>query len=226
MLEFSIPSPRAYKSKQDYVYQVLRGAIMKCELNPGQKLIIKEIADLLSVSAIPVREALRLLHSEDLVEYNAHTGAVVSPISPESIVETFMLKEALEVVSIKVAIQKVTADALEKLKGQLEKMNELIRTENYKLWGHLNTEFHMLITDIADMPLLEEMLLRVLDKWERIRNYFFSELLMHRHAQSQNEHIAIVTAIEKGDIKEAEQLIKQHNQKALDYYMEHIQLDD
>jgi DNA-binding GntR family transcriptional regulator len=76
------------------------------------------------------------------------------------------------------------------------------------------------------MPLLKEMLKKVLNKWERIRDYFFSEVLMYRHSQSQLEHRAIIQAMEDGDIEEAERLTKKHNRDALEFYMNNINLNN
>jgi DNA-binding GntR family transcriptional regulator len=225
-MDLGIPSGVIFKSKQEFVYQVLHNSIMNCQLLPGEKLIIQEIADQLSVSAIPVREALRLLASEDLVEYNAHTGAIVSRISEDSITETFTIKEALETASVRVAALKVTESDLLELTSHLKRMDTFIKEEKFKEWALKNSEFHMKITAISGMPLLKEMLNRVLNKWDRIRKYFFSEVVVYRDNQSQSEHWALLQALEKGDIDEAERLTKKHNRDALEFYMNYFRNGD
>jgi DNA-binding GntR family transcriptional regulator len=82
-----------YLTKQELVYRSLRDAIMRCELAPGQRLVIDELARRLRVSAIPVREALHLLTSERLVVNVPHVGATVAPIVPESVQEVFTVME-------------------------------------------------------------------------------------------------------------------------------------
>ena len=72
-----------HRTKQEFVYETLREAIMRCELGPGRRLVIDELARQLEVSAIPVREALQLLQSEGLVTNVPHVGATVSPVSRE-----------------------------------------------------------------------------------------------------------------------------------------------
>jgi DNA-binding GntR family transcriptional regulator len=220
----TIPTGAIFKSKQEFVYQVLRSSIMKCQLPPGEKLIIQDIADQLSVSAIPVREALRLLASEDLVEYNAHTGASVSRISAESITETFTLKEALESAAVRVASMKITEVELAELKALNAKMEQHIKNEEFAEWAEVNGQFHMAITNITDMPMLKEMQNRVLDKWERIRTFFFSEILINRHAESNLDHVKLIHAMEEGNVDMAEQLSKKHNRDALEFYMNYINL--
>ncbi len=98
-----IPLSRRHVTKQQYVYETLREAIIRCELPPGERLVIDELARRLDISIIPVREALRLLESEGLVFSVAHVGATVAPISRHSIVEVFTLLEGLETVSARAA---------------------------------------------------------------------------------------------------------------------------
>ncbi|TCP23517.1 GntR family transcriptional regulator [Scopulibacillus darangshiensis] len=215
-------SKQIYKTKQEYVYQTLRDAIMHCELMPGEKLVIKNIADQLSVSTIPVREALQLLHTEELVNYSPHVGTIVTPISKSDIIEAFTVKEGLETAAVRIAVEKATKEDLAKLKKQLEAMDDFLEKKNHEDWGGLNRQFHLAITDITSMSMLKEMHVKVLNKWDRIRRYYFHEVLAHRHVQSQKEHYAIVDAMASEKSKEAEQWIRKHNLNALHDYMRHI----
>ena len=73
---------KPHLTKEEYVYNTLRTAIMRCELAPGKKLVIDNLSTELGVSPIPIRGALQRLQAEGLVEITPHTGAVVSEISP------------------------------------------------------------------------------------------------------------------------------------------------
>lgn len=222
MEKLSLPRNKPFKTKQEYVYQVLRDAIMRCELVPGEKLVISDIAGQLEVSTIPVREALQLLHSEDLVNYSPHAGAVVAPITKDSIIETFTIKEGLESAAMGVAMQKMTPEDLENLREQLAEMNTVLESGKTGEWGHLNAKFHSSLVDFAAMPVLKEMHTKVLDKWDRIRRYYFTEVLVNRHDQSQREHCDIVKAVGDKDREKAEQLVRLHNRNALEDYMKHM----
>lgn len=212
-------SPVRFKTKQAYVYQTLRSEIMHCELAPGEKLVIKDIADRLSVSSIPVREALQLLQSDKLVIHVPHVGAVVSPISKDDIVETFTIKESLEAVSARVAAGTVEKSQLTELREHLGIMDVVLENKHLDQWGSLNRQFHLGITTIAKMPMLREMHVQVLDKWDRIQHYYFHEVLIHRHSQSQKEHYAILDAIARNDAAQAESVTREHNLNALKDYM-------
>ena len=208
----------SFNTKQEFVYQALRDAIMRCELPPGHRLVIQAIADEYQVSPIPVREALRLLNSENLVEHRPHIGAVVAPITSSSVVEIFTLKEGLEAVTARVAVEKLTSDKMAEIETILEKMDATLRDERYEDWGDLNAAFHEAFAAATEMPMLIEMNRRVLDRWNRVRRYFFKEVVVHRLFQSQEEHHEIVQAARNGDGEAAERLVKAHNQGALRDY--------
>src|SRR6185503_19898866 len=121
--------PGSYATKQELVYCSLRDAIMRCELAPGQRLVIDDLARRLNVSAIPVREALHLLSSERLVVNVPHVGATVAPIVPESVHDVFTVMEGLETVAARVAADRLHADHEHELGDLLRVMDEAVRTE-------------------------------------------------------------------------------------------------
>src|SRR5689334_4515045 len=107
-MALALAQGRRPQTKQMFVYSTLRDAITRCELKPGQRLVTDVIARQLSVSHIPVREALQLLHAEGLVENVAHAGASVASISRDSIVETFTVLEGLEIVATRTAVERMS----------------------------------------------------------------------------------------------------------------------
>ncbi|GGE49063.1 GntR family transcriptional regulator [Pullulanibacillus camelliae] len=223
MKKIAFSQKLSYKTKQEYVYHILREAIMDGSLAPGEKLTISDIAKQLEVSAIPVREALQLLVSEDLVSYNAHMGAIVAPITKESVEETFAIKEGLESIAARYATKNMSSQHIKRLQDILTEMDDLLESQNFDQWGQLNAEFHGMIVDIATMPTLKTMHSKIVDKWDRIHHYFFNEMLNHRHVQSQEEHYQILTAFKAGKSDEAEHLTKTHNQHALKDYMANLE---
>src|ERR671934_2934329 len=104
-MSLAMSTAMPYRTKRELVYHSLRDAIMRCDLAPGHRLLIDELARRLDVSAIPVREALQLLQSEGLVTNVPHVGATVSPISRQSIDEVFLIMESLEMVATRVAAE-------------------------------------------------------------------------------------------------------------------------
>jgi len=209
-------------TKQQFVYGLLRDSIIRCELQPGERLVIDELARRFQVSIIPVREALRLLQSEGLVVSVPHVGATVSPISHASIYETFAIMEALEVVGARAATKKATEADIEGLARRVAAMDRAIASGKPAQWADLNTEFHLAIGAIAEMPLLEDVLRRGFDHWDRLRRHYFRGVLARRIPQAQAEHHRILDEIRARDAAAVEQTLRAHNQRALEAYSTYL----
>jgi DNA-binding GntR family transcriptional regulator len=209
-------------TKQQYAYASLRDAILRCELGPGERLIIDDLAKRLDTSIIPVREAIRLLESEGLVVNIAHVGATVAPISRSSVVETFTVLEGLETVSTRSAAQRADAAGVATLRALVEAMDRALHDGRNDEWAALNTRFHLAMAALAGMPMLEQMLRRALDHWERVRRYFFKGVLSHRTDLAQREHHDMLAQIESRDFAALERTVRQHAQGALKAYAEYL----
>jgi DNA-binding GntR family transcriptional regulator len=206
-----------HRTKQEMAYDALRTSIMRCELKPGDRLIIDDISRQLGVSHIPVREALHQLQSDGLVVTVPHAGATVAPLSRDDITEVFSLMEGLELVALRVAAATITPPQVRDLRTLLTEMDEAVEGNDYERWSDLNSAFHREIARIADMQLLREFTDRTLDKWERVRRFF--NVISDRFARAQEQHHAIMTALETGDIDRLEEVSRQHNREALDAYL-------
>jgi DNA-binding GntR family transcriptional regulator len=210
------PAAGGFTTKQAMVYHTLRQAILDGVLEPGQRLVIDDIAAALAVSAIPVREALGQLQSERLIETKPHVGAVVSAISKDSIRELFALLEALELVAARAAAERADAADIERLRGGLAELDAAAGT---KAWDEANARFHRAIVDLAGMPLLAEFAARTLREWERLRRAAFHERKAPDTARAQREHRALVKAIADKDLPRLEKLVAEHNRGALSAYL-------
>jgi DNA-binding GntR family transcriptional regulator len=218
-----IPLSRRYVTKQQYVYETLREAIIRCELPPGERLVIDELARRLDISIIPVREALRLLESEGLVFSVAHVGATVAPISRHSIIEVFTLLEGLETVSARAAALAADGADLSELDALVDEMDAALATDQQDAWAELNSRFHLAIATVSGMPMLEQMLGRALDHWDRVRRHFFTGVLARRADAAQSEHRDMVAYIRAGDADAVEQLARIHNRGALAAYTAYLE---
>lgn len=216
-------SAMPYRTKQEFVYETLRDAIIRCELRPGQRLVIDELARRLEVSAIPVREALQILQSEGLVDNVPHVGATVSAISRESIDEVFSIMEGLEIVATRSTARRMTAEDAGTLEEITAAMDEALGAGRNEEWADLNSRFHLTISRLSAMPLLHEMTERALSRWDRVRRFYFNGVLLHRMEQAQEEHRALLRAMKAQDLAGLEATVKQHNQGALLAYAEYLQ---
>jgi DNA-binding GntR family transcriptional regulator len=211
------PDPR-HLTKNAFVYETLREAIIRGELAPGRRLIIDELARRYQVSIIPVREALRLLQSEGLVLSVAHVGATVAPISRDSVLEVFTLLEGLELVASRAAAERATDAQLDAINGLVRDMDEAIASDAPERWADLNTAFHLAISRAAGMPTLHQMMQRALDLWDRVRRHYFNGVLARRARKAQAEHRMIVKHLRSRELLALEETIRRHNQNALAAY--------
>jgi DNA-binding GntR family transcriptional regulator len=211
------PSGRAFQTKQAMVYHTLREAIVQTRLQPGERLVIDDLAAQLAVSSIPVREALQLLQAERLVEQKPHVGAVVAAITPDSAREIFALLECLEQAVFRGAIEYATPGDLATLTALVERM---AGAANDGRWLELNRRFHRTIAEIARMPRALDLLDRVCDDWERLRRHRFRDVGHPDTSAAEREHRAMISALAERSAPRLEALVRQHNRAALAFYLE------
>jgi len=149
------PNTTPVQTREDFVIDELREAIVRGHFKPGEKLDQEEIAELLNVSRIPVRQALRTLTAEGLVKMYPHRGAVVAELSREELEEIYFLRGVLEGVAARLAAPKMDEVHIAKLQAILEKMDQLTDLDG---WLDLNRDFHNTIYDVIDRPRLRAMI--------------------------------------------------------------------
>ena len=211
-----------HRTKQEFVYRTIRGAILRCELRPGERLVIEDLAQRLDVSTIPVREALQLLQSERLVESVPHVGTTVTPLTRDSILDVFTIMEGLQIVAARVAAERATVRDFENLDGLMKEMDAVVESNRLEVWGDFNTQFHVAIASMAGLPMLQQMTVQAFDRWNQTRRYFFSNVLAVRAHQAQREHHAIVAAMRTRTLDRLAVLLSEHNQHALNDYLHHL----
>jgi DNA-binding GntR family transcriptional regulator len=221
-MPLATPTGARHRTKQEFVYRTLRDAILECELQPGERLVIDDLARRLQVSSIPIREALQLLQSDALVVNVPHVGATVAPVSRESIVDIFTVLEGLEVVATRLVAERAGPDDLEGLSQLVAGMDAAVAAGRTEEWAELNTRFHRTISALPGLEMLHEMTERVLLRWGRIQRYYFKGVLVHRVEQAQREHQGILAAMRARDYVTLQALVRQHNQGALAAYMHFV----
>jgi DNA-binding GntR family transcriptional regulator len=151
MNDWALNTNDVLKTRERFVTDQLRDAILKGYLKPGQRLDQGEIAERLNVSRSPVREALRTLAAEELVRVYPHRGAAVAEFSREELEEIYFLRGTLEGMAIRLAVSKMDDTRIAKLREILEKLDD---TTDLDRWLDLNREFHNVIYQAIDRPRL------------------------------------------------------------------------
>ncbi len=211
-----------HRTKQEFVYRTIRRAILRCDMQPGERLVIEDLAQRLDVSSIPVREALQLLQSEGLAVMVPHVGATVAPLSRESILDVFTIMEGLQIVAARVAAERGGEDDLATLERLVADMDAAVQQGRFEDWSDLNAHFHVAIAAMAGLPMLHQMTVQAFDRWDRTRRYFFQDVLAHRMQNAQRDHHAIVEALRRRAVDQLPELMRLHSSNALRAYLAHL----
>jgi DNA-binding GntR family transcriptional regulator len=195
------------------VYEALRQSILDGALKPGQRLLSSALADELNVSRTPIREALRKLEAEGLIEPSPRSGLVVREISEEDLTELFYVREALEGMSARLAAENASKSALLELHALLDDMEAALKKDNLKLVRKLTGEFQMAVSQASQNNRLVQMLRVLLDQIRQVQTSTL--FLKGRAKEALGEHRRLLQAIEARDADLAEKLARAHRQKTL-----------
>ncbi len=209
------------RTKEEYAYDVLREAILRCELKPGEKLVIDSLSDKLGVSAIPLRGALQRLQSEGLVEITPHMGAIVSDLSPANIEQVSLLLERLEILSFQVIADKARPEDIGMLRRRIAEMDATLKTQDLERWSELNFDFHRAVAALTEMKMLIEFTNRALDAWMRLRRWYLQRIMMQM-PQAQAEHHEMVELLASRDTEGLARVVTIHNRRMREYYRQAV----
>ncbi len=193
----------------------LRQAIGSGELRGGQRLIESDLTEAYQVSRGPVREAMRRLAAEGLIEVHFNRGARVRQLSRSEVYALFQVREMLEGLSARLAAENVDrGEDRARLTALAAAMN--LAAEKGDVVGYitLNNDFHNLLVQMSGNPLLPEMLAHLHTQAMR---YQFRQVADPQSTRMSNrEHQRIITAILDDDPDYAERAMRQHIQRSRD----------
>ncbi len=187
----------------------LREQILKREIVGGEPLRQEAIANSLGTSIIPVREALRQLEAEGLVELHTHRGAVATRLSLEQALEWICLRRLIETDLIGRAMDNMREEHIakaEKILGEFDENLDLGR--NIHRWTGYNWKFHCALYEAADRPETMKVLASLHKKCDR---YIRLQLLSGDHiARAEREHAQLIELCRKRDKRAAKALMRRH----------------
>lgn len=196
----------------------LRRLIITGALAPGTRLVEDRLAERLSVSRNPVREALQVLASEGFVTITPRRGAVVGQITGEQAEELFDVRMALESLAARTAARKARPEHVLRLQDVLDRAAEATRTGELDLLTALNTEFH---DEVVHAGGNDYLALLVAPMAQRVQ-WVFRASAPQRAVSSWNEHEAVLRAIALGDEESAAVLASAHVASARTTYRQLI----
>jgi DNA-binding GntR family transcriptional regulator len=198
-----------FRTATEYVESTLKEAILTGALPGGTPLRQEDLAAEFGLSRMPIREALRQLEAQALVDFYPHRGAVVTEISAAEGADNYAIRAALEPAALRLSVPNLTA---EDLKRAREIVDEMDAEAGQSHLGELNRRFHMTLYSRAGRPRLLTLVDQHLAAADRFLRFHLAA--MGRNHLSQEEHRSMIDACSARDADEACAILQEHIETA------------
>lgn len=196
------------RPRVDQIYDHLRAAIVRLRLRPGQVLHENRVAAQLGVSRSPVRDAVRRLAHEGLVEVFPQSGIFVAPIRIAEVQECQIVREALEIAVVKIAAQNATHAHKKTLQRLIEDQRDICAGRDYDAFYMADEKFHRAISDCAGTPRIWTIINNGKAQLDRVRRLAMPEPGQLKRILA--EHSAVADAIACNDVDGAVSALQYH----------------
>ena len=185
----------------------IKTEILAGKYPPGVRVRQEDIAEQFGASRSPVREALRILEAEGLVNLVAHTGAWISDLSLEECEEMYQIRERIEPLMIRLSIPTISDSALIELTQLTFAMEKTNDVEEFLI---LDRQFHLLTYSGAHTVLVGDMVNRLWNTTQHYRRAYSQLLAAESFKPAHVEHFLLLEAIKKRDSDDAERVLFGH----------------
>lgn len=191
----------------DTVHHHLREQIFRGELPPGTRLSVPAIADELEVSRSPVRDAVMRLTQERMAREEPRRGAVVAEVGPQDLVAIYDVREVLEGLAARLAVENTGRRLVERLREVLAEHERAVETADIEQHMQADMRFHSLVRQASG----NAEVIRLLDDIQtQIRLAMRTTTVTGGPHHALEDHRRIFAAIESGDPAEAERVTRAH----------------
>jgi len=198
----------------------LRQRIVEGQIAPGAKLNERELSELLQVSRTPLREAIKMLAAEGLVELLPNRGAVAASLSEQDVADTFEVIAGLEGQSGELAAQRITAAELAEIRALHYEMLAAFTRRDLSTYYRLNAQIHTLINGAARNPVLAQTWRTVNARLQALR--FRSNFDDAKWQRAVQEHEQMVDLLARRDAEALRRLLVQHLEHKRDAVLEQM----
>ena len=198
----------AYLPLRDVVFQTLRGAILKGDLKPGERLMELQLASKLGVSRTPIREAIRMLEQEGLAVTIPRKGAEVAKMTEKDMEDVLQIRLSLEALAVRLSCENITPAALKELKVAMEDFEEKTKSGQFVEMAKADVKFHEILYKASNNPKLQQLLSNLREQMYRYRVEYLKREDAHETLLA--EHERIIETIEKRDKEEAMKAVSRH----------------
>ncbi len=191
----------------DQVCGLIKNVILNGTYRPNQRLKELELSRSLGISRSPIREALQRLANEGLVKIVPRKGAFVQDLSLKEVQELFEVREAAEMMSIRLALERAEPEDLLQLSEFLHLTKNAIEKDQYSMYPW-DLDFHLQVAKCAKNKKLEDYVYQV--NAQLLLARYRSAQVSGRALEALNEHLAIFEALRTRDSRRAEKLMADH----------------
>lgn len=190
------------------VAEALREDIVSGVIPLGTKLREVELSAMLGVSRSPLREALRILEAEGLIQITPNRGAFVTQLEEKDLKEIHGLRELLEVYAIRLACERITARDIRELEAVMKETEESLASDDYFAYLKISQKIHDFFVQRCDNTRLQNIYKNIWNITLAIAALSKTESPDRR--ASLAEHKKIVKALEQKDADKAEKYLREH----------------
>lgn len=197
---------------REIAYEVLKHAIVTGEIPAGERIVETDYAERLHISRTPLRETLRKLERDGLVEYVLRRGVVVRAFTIEDVDEIYTIRNALEMLTLPAIIERATPEDIASLRAKLHEMDKVMAMDDIEKLSPMARAFHSAITHISG----KNRILRVIESQDEFINRFSAMAIRQedRRVQAHEEHHKLVDYIEQRDLEHLEKLTRKHIERS------------
>jgi len=213
-----IPIPRAALHEQ--VALRLRQMLVEGRIAPGAKLNERELSERLSVSRTPLREAIKRLAAEGLVELLPNRGAVAVSLDEEDIIHTFEVMAALEAQAGELAAERITGQELAEIQATHFEMMAAYTRRDLSAYYALNARIHAAIAAAARNPVLSQIYEQVNARLQALR--FRSNQDGEKWSNAMKEHEKMIEALAAHDGNAMREVLLSHLRNKREVVLEQL----
>ena len=193
---------------RDVVFNTLRDEILYGKLKPGERLMEISISERLGVSRTPVREAIRRLEQEGLVDMFPRRGAQVSGVTEKSLADVLEARKTLETFTVNASCSRITKEQLQRLRQANAVFEEATISKDAAKIAEADEVFHHIIIEAAGNERIAETLNNLKEQLFRFRFEYLKDVKEFSHLVE--DHKMLIDAIEAGKSDLAVEIIKLH----------------
>ncbi|MEI7554731.1 GntR family transcriptional regulator [Candidatus Chlorohelix sp.] len=198
----------AASSQSDAAYTELKRRIIRCELEPGQRITEAQLVGETGIGKTPIREALTRLAQEGLVNSIRGHGYEVTPITLGELQDLFSYRIILEGTAAQLAAGHVKASALQRLDELCRVPYNVGDVESEENYWRANFDFHVMVAEASGNRRLAAAVRQALEESERVLH--LSNILKTRKSELSSEHEGLVEALIAGDGETARKMVVHH----------------